>query len=155
MEEDENNETYVSQGGEEEPGGDQQSYIKCKFCEKVMQKGSYHSHKMIHKDGENYFCRLCDMRYKQSDHLKKHILKYHRRHTTSKLSLCCDEEDPLKRVCAICSKRFASDGNLQSHMSLHFPQGIKQHIPPDSSSVYLCLGKDKNDPNQENYIMMR
>ena len=113
------------------------SYLRCKVCNKVMKKESYPIHKLIHKDDRKYGCNFCETKFRRNEHLKKHIYRCHKGNT-SKISLNSTEEEKSTFKCTICSKDFYAEETLKSHMKVHFPQGLKQHIP-SVSKVRLDL----------------
>jgi len=114
-------------------GSSRDSYLRCKICSKVMKKESYPIHKLIHNDDRKYSCNFCETKFRRNDHLKKHIYRCHMSNT-SKISLNSTEDDTFTFKCTICSKEFLADETLKRHMKVHFPRGLKQHIPSASTS---------------------
>ena len=136
-----NNETQVIKGG----------YLRCKFCLKIMKRESYLAHKLLHKNDRKIECTFCGSKFRKHDQLKKHVHKVHRSNESIQ-SLSFSDEVILS--CTICNKKFQNEYNLTQHMQVHFPQGLKQHIPSQSSlfSCNLCTGKFSNNYDLEDHI---
>ena len=120
-------------------GSCKESYLRCKVCSKVMRKESYPAHKLIHNEERKYACNFCETKFRRPEHLKKHMFRCHKTNT-SKTSLNSTEDDVFTFKCTICSKEFFADDTLKRHMKVHFPRGLKQHIPVQSTSkTRLCI----------------
>ena len=102
-------------------------YVRCKLCLKVMKRESYTTHKLLHKNESKIVCSFCARKFRKHEHLKKHITKAHR-NNTSKSSLDSFFEESIYN-CTICKKTFQTGANLSNHMTVHFTNEIKQHIP--------------------------
>ncbi|XP_067635465.1 zinc finger protein 43-like [Eurosta solidaginis] len=83
----------------------------CTFCGAHFEKISHlKAHKLIHNENKNpYKCDICEMRYKQSSTLRKHI----RTHTGEK---------PYK--CKYCDSSFTQIGGLNRHLRMHLGDNV-------------------------------
>jgi len=102
------------------------------------------THKLLHKNGAKNICKACNMKFKTSDHLKRHMQKVHKRNISS-CSLNTESSES-NYECKICNKQFQNDNNLSVHMNIHFPKGLKQHVPTQKLNLACqsCSGRFTN-----------
>lgn len=110
----------------------------CEICGKVLKRGSYKNHKLLHQNLKKFKCEECGACYKTPNHLGSHIINVHK--STSEVCEICGLE--VKKVylkqhqlihnnssnykCDKCHKAFKQSKGLTKHRVVH--EGIAKHV---------------------------
>ena len=131
--------TFHSTTDDSRSSSKEKGYVRCKLCLKIMTKESYSSHKAEHRSERKISCSICSEKFRKLEHLKKHVMKNHRRNNISTASLNSNFLEQTHK-CTICNKQFQTESNLEVHMNVHFPLGFKQHLPKTTpmNSIQTC-----------------
>jgi len=85
--------------------------VKCKDCEKYYPpKYLQTRHILVHQEGKNFKCDVCEKGFKTVENLKVHI----RTHGPDELK--------YTHTCELCGRRFTQKANLEAHMRTHTGQ---------------------------------
>jgi len=133
--------------------------LHCPECEaEFSSKSSLRKHKKIHK---KFDCEVCGKSFNRQSNLKTHM----RSHTQEKLFSCpnCNQKYAKKQSvdihlnggrcfkrpfpCTVCSRSFALDDQLKTHMKSHIVQKIETPTP---SVLKLKSTSSSSSPKKNN-----
>ncbi|XP_067636668.1 zinc finger protein ZFP2-like isoform X2 [Eurosta solidaginis] len=108
---------------------------QCDVCGKIMSEKALVIHKFIHSGEKPHKCGVCEMRFRQTQHLRRHM----RTHTG---------ERPFQ--CKYCDRAFARRCVMMAHLRTHLGQNVYrcQFCPlafPLASKLRLHLTTHKNE----------
>ena len=87
---------------------DEKLLVKCKDCSKFYPpKYLEQRHYLVHKEGKDFKCDVCEKSFKTME-----ILKVHSR-------IHGPEDERYTHSCEVCGKKFTQKANLESHMRTH------------------------------------
>ena len=82
--------------------------VKCKDCNKFYPpKYLEQRHHLVHKEGRNFKCDICEKCFKTMEILKVHV------------RIHGPEEERYTHNCEVCGRKFTQKANLDSHMRTH------------------------------------
>ena len=82
--------------------------VKCKDCNKFYPpKYLEQRHYLVHQDGRNFKCEICEKSFKTME-----ILKVHAR-------IHGPDDERYTHCCEVCGRKFTQKANLESHMRIH------------------------------------
>ena len=82
--------------------------VKCKDCNKFYPpKYLEQRHYLVHQDGRNFKCEVCEKSFKTME-----ILKVHAR-------IHGPDDERYTHCCEVCGRKFTQKANLESHMRIH------------------------------------
>ena len=82
--------------------------VKCKDCNKFYPpKYLEQRHYLVHQDGRNFKCEVCEKNFKTLE-----ILKVHAR-------IHGPDDERYTHCCEVCGRKFTQKANLESHMRIH------------------------------------
>jgi len=85
--------------------------VKCKDCDKYYPpKYLQTRHVLVHQEGKNFKCDVCEKGFKTVENLKVHV----RTHGPDELK--------YTHCCELCGRRFTQKANLEAHMRTHTGQ---------------------------------
>ena len=87
---------------------DENLLVKCKDCNKYYPpKYLEQRHYLVHQEGRNFKCEVCEKSFKTLE-----ILKVHAR-------IHGPDDERYTHSCEVCGRKFTQKANLESHMRIH------------------------------------
>ncbi|CAO1413602.1 unnamed protein product [Diamesa hyperborea] len=121
--------------------------LECPYCKKMFRKQSLRDHLRQHTNERIFVCPIdtCPMSFTRKANLKNHINSMHNSDITGDA-----DSGPIKNVCQLCGKTFASKYILEQHKHVHRHQIESKRFP---CQIQNCLYVARNTSDEQSHLL--